>query len=249
MINVVIPTKTDEYLDTLLSSLISANSYQFLEYNDGHQIVVGDNGLSKPCRNSYGRIRFVDIENPFIFSKAINKCIERTDVYSDIMIFNDDVEIVSRKLFDKVERLLEDPDFKDYGLISLHILPGGAGNKDQCNEVPEDSIIETRNPVCFIAAVIRRDVWNTVGKLDERFTGYGFEDTDYSRRVVEAGWKLGVTGAGSVRHKSSGTFKPMYGPSKHREMFYEAERIFIDKWGEGPQLGRYGGPVVPSRPQ
>ena len=77
--------------------------------------------------------------------------------------------------------------------------------------------------------------------LDESFTGYGWEDTDYNRRVVEAGWKLGVTGSAIVKHHAHSTYRSMYGLDKHTEMYYAAQKIFVDKWGEGPQLGAYGG--------
>lgn len=47
--------------------------------------------------------------------------------------------------------------------------------------------------------LIRREVWQAVGGLDERFFMW-YEDMDYSRRVIAAGWKLLWTPRARVLH-------------------------------------------------
>ncbi|MGD2090937.1 MAG: glycosyltransferase family 2 protein [Candidatus Aminicenantes bacterium] len=49
---------------------------------------------------------------------------------------------------------------------------------------------------------IKREVIEQVGLLDEKFFFY-WEDADYSRRVLEKGWKLGVASNAIVYHKFS----------------------------------------------
>lgn len=49
---------------------------------------------------------------------------------------------------------------------------------------------------------IKREVIEQVGLLDEKFFFY-WEDVDYSRRVLEKGWKLGVASNAIVYHKFS----------------------------------------------
>ncbi len=49
---------------------------------------------------------------------------------------------------------------------------------------------------------IKREVIEKVGLLDEKFFFY-WEDVDYSRRVLEKGWKLGVATNAIVYHKFS----------------------------------------------
>lgn len=51
---------------------------------------------------------------------------------------------------------------------------------------------------------IRREVLETVGLLDEGYFFY-WEDADFSRRVLQAGWKLAVAANAVIYHKFSAT--------------------------------------------
>ncbi len=52
--------------------------------------------------------------------------------------------------------------------------------------------------------LIKRSVIETVGLLDESYFFY-WEDIDYSRRALEAGWCIGVATGSRVLHKEGGT--------------------------------------------
>lgn len=52
--------------------------------------------------------------------------------------------------------------------------------------------------------LIRREVLEAVGLLDERFFLY-WEDGDFCRRVTDAGWRLAVARDSEVLHKEGGT--------------------------------------------
>ena len=59
----------------------------------------------------------------------------------------------------------------------------------------------------FFCVAIRRDVFNRIGVLDERF-GYGTcEDLDYCRRAREAGYRLVIDGRSWVWHAGHATFR------------------------------------------
>ena len=68
-----------------------------------------------------------------------------------------------------------------------------------------------------------------VGHLDERFTGYGFEDNDYCRRVDRAAMLLGTYEACVVRHGSpiESTFR-----SRHdfQTLYAMNDAIYKEKW-------------------
>jgi GT2 family glycosyltransferase len=53
---------------------------------------------------------------------------------------------------------------------------------------------------------IRRDAWESVGPLDERFFLYG-EEADWQSRARTAGWTLRLTSEAGVRHAAQGTVK------------------------------------------
>jgi GT2 family glycosyltransferase len=235
VIDTIVLSRTDEHLIRLYFSLARSNRHDWLER---HRLVIGDNGISERIRKCFPReVRFVPIEEPFVFAKAINDCVEHgCDPYHDILIMNDDTVVETPSFIPEMEIAASRT---EYGILSPVITGGGAGNPDQMRPVEGYDIRETKTIICFIAALIRREVWNRVGIMDEQFTGYGFEDTDYNRRVVEAGWKLGVTGAARVWHEASGTYRTKYGSQKHTAMFYESKAKFEAKWGQGHQLGAY----------
>src|SRR5262249_12754943 len=83
----------------------------------------------------------------------------------------------------------------------------------------------------FFCVYLPKQVQDAVGPLDERFSGYGFEDNDYCARVLAAGLKLGIWDVCVVDH--SGEF-----PSTFRNrpdiwsLYARNWRLFRDKWGE-----------------
>jgi hypothetical protein len=78
--------------------------------------------------------------------------------------------------------------------------------------------------------------------MDERFVGYGWEDTDYSQRVLQLKLKLGITGDVVVTHGLEGhpfqsTFGELYDGAELAQMNKRARKQYIDKWGTpGPIL-------------
>lgn len=237
MIDVIIPTRTDEYFRRVVESLLYKGGFR----EGRRRIIIGDNGLSQ--RPAHPALRYVDIERPFNFAKAINICAAASDPTHDLLILNDDTRVETLMFPTVIELAIKWGREEGFGLISPRI-NGGVGNEDQRRQTPIGTILQTFKPICFMAAAVSRHVWNQVGPLDERFTGYGFEDADYSRRVVELGYKLGVAGWCSVEHGingmvQSGTFQRVFSHEQYSQMGQRALRIFTEKWGAGPQLGEY----------
>ncbi len=237
MLTIIIPTCTDFLADRLLVSLkLSSPTLNC-------SIIVADNGLSAQARNRYPYVTFVDTPEPFCFARAVNNAATYAKPGSDLVLLNDDVIVKSDNFTSSLERMLNIAKVQGFGLISP-IIEGGVGNPDQSQDIPAREIRLTRKPICFVAAVIPRPVWDALAGLEEGFPGYGFEDTDFNRRVVNAGWKLGCTGAATVQHGDeanahSVTFFKKFGKEKYGQMYMEAKKAFEAKWGQGPQLGNY----------
>ena len=79
----------------------------------------------------------------------------------------------------------------------------GGGTISHCTG--RDSFIHSPSPVEYVAGTslfVKRDVFEQVGLLDEKFFFY-WEDVDFSCRALKAGWKLTVAANAEVYHKFS----------------------------------------------
>lgn len=239
---VVIPSRTDEYIDPLLKSLYR------LEPIVGTCIAVADNGLSEGLRNTYSDVRFAPTARPFVFAQAINVGIKtalgQSDPVSGILVLNDDTEMLTDHWLTKLRLLLEHPEAKEFGMISL-MIKGGVGNEEQeYKSLPSCGILETKRTICFVANLIRTEALHQIGLLDERFSGYGWDDDDYCRRLRNAGWRLGITNAAVVQHGKAGlphssSYVRYHGPETWRRMGEMNKSIYLSKWGESKTPVRY----------
>lgn len=89
--------------------------------------------------------------------------------------------------------------------------------------------IPLRPAVTFACVLIRRDWWEKLGGLDERYV-WGWEDTDFCLRTIEAGGSVRVDLGARVTHDECGT-RPRNGP---RDM--DNYTLFHRLWA-GPRVG------------
>src|SRR5262249_12548045 len=78
---------------------------------------------------------------------------------------------------------------------------------------------------------MRRDVFEDVGPLDERYRVGMFEDDDYSRRMKEKGYRLVCARDSFVHHAGRAGFK-LLGDAQYNEGFSTNRRIYEETWGE-----------------
>lgn len=247
MLVTIIPSRTTAYLDTLFATFTKSQPDWYRR--DDLRVAVIDNGLDWPPPAAWGPylaaggLRLLPYTGAFIFARAINQGLAWAralvaEPWPDVLIMNDDTRVASPAFFDTLLDLLADPYLAGVGIMSPAIR-GGVGNLDQAVRVPlPHRVLLTRRPICFIAAVVRGAVLRDLGPLDEDFTGYGWEDTDYGRRASLAGWQLGVAGEALVEHgvdggaSMHGTFGRGRTAEEMRALFIKGRDVFIRKWGE-----------------
>lgn len=83
----------------------------------------------------------------------------------------------------------------------------------------------------FFCAAMRRDVYEHVGPLDERFEVGLFEDDDYSARVHKAGLRVVCAEDVFVHHFGEATFGKLAPTGQYGELFRENKGRFEQKWG------------------
>ena len=76
---------------------------------------------------------------------------------------------------------------------------------------------------------LRRDVWERVGPLDERFTVGTFEDDDYSERTHRAGLRVVCARDAFVHHYGSQSFDTIP-PREYFALLERNRRLFEEKW-------------------
>jgi GT2 family glycosyltransferase len=78
---------------------------------------------------------------------------------------------------------------------------------------------------------LRRDVFDSVGPLDERFEIGLFEDDDYSVRARNAGYRVTCAEDVLVHHFGEASFGSLVPTGEHARLFEANRRVFEEKWG------------------
>jgi GT2 family glycosyltransferase/glycosyltransferase involved in cell wall biosynthesis len=90
----------------------------------------------------------------------------------------------------------------------------------------------------FFCVLLRREVYEKVGEMDEQFgVGY-FEDTDYCCRTARAGYELRCARDSFVHHWQGASFR-LLGTESHAHIYQQNQRLFESKWGADSMAGAY----------
>ncbi len=105
---------------------------------------------------------------------------------------------------------------------------GAVGNPSQAPQ-PGVALRDEPRMLAFVCVFVPHHVQQAVGPLDERFTGYGFEDDDYCRRTVNAGLGLAIWDGCVVDH--AGELDPTFRTRPdYAALFERNQRLFRQKW-------------------
>ncbi len=87
--------------------------------------------------------------------------------------------------------------------------------------------------VAFLCTLIKKEVVDKIGGLDERFSPGNFEDDDFCLRAQLSGYKTIVVKDVFIHHFGSKSFSAE-GVEKYQERLDINKQIFIDKWNSDP---------------
>lgn len=85
-----------------------------------------------------------------------------------------------------------------------------------------------------LSFALHRDAWRKSGGFWEEYVGYGGEDTDFARCVLDAGLRLGWVGSARAYHQHHPVQDP---PVDHLDDILRNARIFHQRWGLWPMRG------------
>jgi GT2 family glycosyltransferase len=85
-----------------------------------------------------------------------------------------------------------------------------------------------------LSFAVDRASWHRIGGFDERYVGYGGEDTDFARRAALRGVPIWFSGRSRAFHQWHPIDSP---PVSHLASICRNASIFRDTWGEWPMIG------------
>lgn len=194
------------------------------------RILVVDDGASKEAPDL--PVTWIEGSKPFIFARNANLGI-RAAGDDDVILLNDDAILGTPGGFSKLWHHRG-----NYALLSAAIT-GAIGNPRQKPQRERPLNAPPRGEfamLCFVCVLMQRSTIQQIGELDERFLGYGYEDNDYCRRVLDAKLTLGVYDACIVEHTMGKTssFRRRDDIERPTEEMLLADNraIYQEKWGE-----------------
>jgi len=194
---IIIPSCTENNLRVCLEALKSKQP----GWRERVQVYDSDlsGGVEKVC-DEYRVVRTFDIGlRPFVFSRAVNECMDMAPD-KDVIVMNDDAVLQTVNGFDKLH--LQSFIQPEFGIVSSSVL-GFVGNPEQHHKNASIHIrTATFHTVVFVCVHIRREVIGKLGPLDERLIHYGWEDNLYCLQARAAGYKLGIYDGCIVEHGS-----------------------------------------------
>lgn len=174
------------------------------------ELIVVDDGSQPPYHAHIGRLITLDDNGGYV--QAVNTGMEAAT--GDIIILGNN-----------------DLTFHENWLPEL-LFPLNVGfdiatcwTSDQHNIKLEDKI-ESHAKFGAIFAMTR-DVYETVGEFDDQFRGY-FSDTDYRRRAIEYGFRIGKNLSLVIEHEAKATYSVT---DPRDDEFLRAQRLYEAKYG------------------
>ena len=219
--SIVIPSARAENLVPCVKSIFAMEPTMSPD-----RIIVVDDGARAFAESQIPGVKWVTGKKPFCFARNVNLGIKEAP--GDVIIMNDDAQLQTK--FGMASMSYAVRSASGVGVCSAAI-SGFVGNPNQKPVAPA-GLRQDPRMVAFICVYIPRAVLEALGNLDERFVGYGFDDDDYCRRVMDAKMRVMIYDGCVVRHgdkKGTSTFRTK--PEIH-DLFTQNRKLFEEKWGK-----------------
>lgn len=223
------------------------------------EILVFDNASTDGTREyleAQPDVTLLTSETNLGFAPAVNRAMRAASGHH-VLLLNNDVVLPKRAL----ERLLATLDLHPHvGILgpvanaaaplqqidvpyeAVHELEGFA--ETRWSEMKD--VVREAPLVVGFAMLVRREVIDTIGYLDERFEIGNFEDNDYCLRAQLAGFKTGIADGIAVHHYGSRTF---VGERLDYDALLRANKgRFLEKWQPRHDTAAEGEPVAAAEP-
>lgn len=245
-VSIVIPVYNQlDYTKKCIESLVSTLDRKV-------ELIIVDNASTDKTyeylsayRNSKLKIEVIRNTENLGFPKAVNCGIEEsTGRY--VVIANNDIIFTNGWLTRIIEVAESNDNIGLVGPISNEV--SGLQKDENANYSTVDEMfsyaarIKQENSsqvvnfprLAFLCTLIKREVIEKIGGLDERFSPGNYEDDDYCLRAQLAGYKAVIARDIFVHHFGSKSFKAN-GNDAYKKRLEINRQIFVAKWGGTPE--------------
>lgn len=186
------------------------------------------------------------------FPKGCNQGIEVASKENDIFLLNNDTILTPNALFWLRMGLYEDDTYGSVGSVSNHV--SNSQNVDipnptmenllqfgVQNNIPQKYPYEQKIYLVGFALLIKREVYEKVGDLDECFSPGNYEDNDYGLRIMQEGYKNILCRNSFIIHLGSKSFGKYFEQQadKYKNLLKINCEKFKTKWGFDPEYYLY----------
>lgn len=218
-------------------------SIQNYTKKDSYEIIIVDNNSTdgtKEWLKTQTHLKVLLNEENMGFPKGCNQGISLASTKNDILLLNNDTIVTTNWLDNLKCCLYSNPSIGAVGSVSNHTenLQGVDFTYDNFEEM---QVLAKKNNVSNSARweeklfligfclLIKREVLQKIGELDETYTPGYVEDNDLSLRIMEAGYKLMLCHDSFIHHYLGTEFRKDL--SKFYPILYKNRAYFEHKWG------------------
>jgi len=215
--------------------------------NNPFELIIVDNGSDKETAEYLKELEKKD-EVKIIFNKinqgfpiAVNQGIAIANGQY-ILIANNDIVVTKNWLGSLLKAINKDESIGLAGPISNAVSglqidkDAKYSTMDEMHKYAEQISIKNKNQtlefprLAFLCTLIKKEVIEKIGGLDERFSPGNFEDDDFCLRSQLSGYKAVIARDIFIHHYGSVSFKAN-GENEYAKRLKTNEKIFINKWG------------------
>ena len=210
---------------------------------ESYEIVVVDNNSTDGTVDwlkEQEDIKVIFNEENKGFPAGCNQGIKYAEKENDILLLNNDTVLMVNSIFNMRMALYSNESIGATGAVSNSVSYYQKVNVNYenfedyiafatNNNISNEEKYEQRNKLVGFAMLIKREVLEKIGYLDEIFTPGNYEDDDLSLRIVLEGYKLLLCWDSYIHHFGSVSFRKV--EQQYLNLLKKNKAEFIKKWG------------------